>query len=197
MTKRNDKVLIVFDFFGVISSEVSPIWLSRFFDDDTAKKIKDDIVGKADTGEIDFYEMLDMLSIKTNVPSSQILKDWLEIYKIDKNVVNLIKKLKQKYKVAILSNGMSEYLDLIFKNEKLENIYDEIVVSSVVKIAKPDIRIYNILLNKFKEKFEKVIFIDDNPANVATGKKANMISILYTGYENLVISLKNLLDISY
>ena len=35
-----EKKLIVFDFFGVISSEIAPVWLRKYFNEEDAKRIK-------------------------------------------------------------------------------------------------------------------------------------------------------------
>ena len=64
--KRRDKALI-FDYFGVLSSEVAPFWLERYFDRETAARLKAQVVARADRGELteegyrEEYELLDFL----------------------------------------------------------------------------------------------------------------------------------------
>ena len=43
--QQKNKV-ILFDFFGVISSEVSPIFFKRYFNEEEAKKVKEEIQAK-------------------------------------------------------------------------------------------------------------------------------------------------------
>ena len=47
------KKAVFFDFFGVISCEIAPIWFRRHFDDKEADQIKKDIVSLGDIGIID------------------------------------------------------------------------------------------------------------------------------------------------
>ena len=51
-----DKV-ILFDFFVVISSEVSPIFFKRYFNEEDAKIIKEEIMSKGDKGELSEEEI--------------------------------------------------------------------------------------------------------------------------------------------
>ena len=49
--------VILFDFFGVISSEVSPIWFKRYFNEVEALEIKEEIMSKGDKGELNEEEV--------------------------------------------------------------------------------------------------------------------------------------------
>ena len=44
--ESNMEKVILFDFFGVISSEVSPIWFKRYFNEEAAKIVKEEIMSK-------------------------------------------------------------------------------------------------------------------------------------------------------
>ena len=51
--------VILFDFFGVISSEVSPIFFKRYFNEEEAKRVKEEIMSKGDKGELSEEEIYD------------------------------------------------------------------------------------------------------------------------------------------
>ena len=54
--QQKNKV-ILFDFFGVISSEVSPIFFKRYFNEEEALEIKEEIMSKGDKGELNEEEV--------------------------------------------------------------------------------------------------------------------------------------------
>lgn len=71
---------------------------------------------------------------------------------------------------------------------------DNYVVSSAVKLVKPDPEIYQLLLSKFNLKAAECVFIDDRVDNVNAAKALGMSGIVYPGSaEKLRIELDELL----
>ena len=68
---------------------------------------------------------------------------------------------------------------------------DNYVVSSSVKLAKPEPAIYQLLLSKYNLKPEECVFIDDRKDNVDAAKALGMSGIVYPG------SAKELIPILY
>lgn len=87
---------------------------------------------------------------------------------IDDNVLNLIKKLKEKsYSIYLLSN-INEYTYNFVKKSGLFDIVDGYVLSYQEHQIKPYVSIYNTLLNRYKLIPSECIFIDDNIKNIKT-----------------------------
>jgi 2-haloacid dehalogenase len=59
------------------------------------------------------------------------------------------------------------------------DIFQEIVVSSVIKVAKPDPRIFLYLLDRIKRQAGECIFIDDNAANIHSARRLGFRSIQF------------------
>lgn len=89
---------------------------------------------------------------------------------IDENV-RLIKPLKEKYNVYGLTNWSAETIPIAMERYDFFNDLDGMVVSGAEKVAKPDSRIYEILLQRYELKAEESFFIDDNHANIETARK--------------------------
>ena len=53
---------IVFDFFGVISSEVAPFIFGEVFSDEEAKRLKEEYMQPADRGDVTEREMYENLA---------------------------------------------------------------------------------------------------------------------------------------
>lgn len=190
------KELIIFDFFGVISSEVSPFWLERFFSKEKAKEIKKDIVEKGDIGILTGKEVFDKLSELTGESSEMILKDWLDLAVIDDNVIHLIKELRKKYKVVLLSNASGEFLHKVLKKVNVDELFDCIIISSEVGIVKPSKEIFEMILNEMKIEASKSIFIDDNIKNVIGAKNVGIDGIVFHDVNQLKTDLSEYIVIS-
>lgn len=71
---------------------------------------------------------------------------------------------------------------------------DSYVVSSSVKLVKPDPAVYNLLLSKFNLNAEECVFIDDRTDNVCAAIAVGMKGIVFSGNANqLSIILTELL----
>ena len=83
-------------------------------------------------------------------------------------VKETLKKLKMtNYKLAILSNGTPKLLKQLIKNNDLENIFDDIFSIEEVGIFKPDSKVYDLPVNKYKLQKNEVIFLSANTWDVS------------------------------
>lgn len=63
---------------------------------------------------------------------------------------------------------------------------DGMVISSRVKISKPDPAIYALLCSRYGLRPQECVFVDDRPVNVEAARAAGMQGIVYTGIECLI-----------
>ena len=97
----------------------------------------------------------------------------LDLYKILNTfpeVKDVLNKLKEKnYKLAILSNGTPDLLNELVKSNNLDNIFDDIFSIEEVKIYKPDSKVYDIPVKKYKIQKEEIVFLSANTWDVSGG----------------------------
>ena len=95
----------------------------------------------------------------------------LNLYKVlspFKEVPETLKKLKgRNFKLAILSNGTPSLLDELVKSNNLDKLFDDIFSIEEVGIYKPDSRVYDIPIKKYKIKNSEVIFLSANTWDVS------------------------------
>ena len=85
-------------------------------------------------------------------------------------VKSVLEELKKKsIKLAILSNGTPSLLSNLVKNSNLENLFDDVFSIEEVKIYKPDPKVYDIPINKYKVKKEEITFLSANTWDVSGG----------------------------
>ncbi len=100
--------------------------------------------------------------------------------------VSLLKDLRQAgYVLYGLSNWSAEKFPLMRDRHEFFGWFETILVSGEVKIAKPDPRIYNILLESIHKEAQQCIFIDDSAANLATARQMGFQSIPFQSAEQV------------
>ena len=134
----------------------------------------------------------------------------LELYKIlsiFSGVKEVLKALKEKnYRLAILSNGTPTLLNELVKSNNLDNIFDDIFSIEEVGIYKPDSKVYDMPIKKYKIQKEEVAFLSANTWDVSgagnygyssvwVNRNNNIFDNLDYKPKNVVKNLKQLLDI--
>ena len=124
----------------------------------------------------DFWEITeDSLnkSMKVFNIDPSMKKELLDLYKVLSSypeVKETLNKLKEKhYKLAILSNGTPSLLNQLVSNNNLENTFDDIFSIEEVGIFKPDSKVYDIPIQKYKIQKEEIAFLSSNTWDVSGG----------------------------
>ena len=141
---ESDKA-IIFDFFGVICSEIAPPWFNKHFGEEKSEGLKDFYFKPFDLGQIKEDELMNNLANITHTTPGQVNTEFQQLIKINSELVELIKKFKSGYKIALCSNGGSNFVRKIIEDNELKNLFDIVVISSEYGVVKPDIKIYEIL----------------------------------------------------
>ena len=93
-------------------------------------------------------------------------------------VKDVLNKLKEKnYRLAILSNGTPALLNELVKSNNLDNIFDDIFSIEEVGIYKPDAKVYDMPIKKYKIQKEEVVFLSANTWDISGGGNYGYSSI--------------------
>ena len=97
----------------------------------------------------------------------------LNLYKVlspYKEVPETLKALKEKkFKLASLSNGTPSLLNELVKSNNLNNLFDDIFSIEEVGVYKPDSKVYDIPVKKYKIKKDEIAFLSANTWDVSGG----------------------------
>ena len=97
----------------------------------------------------------------------------LDLYKVlspFKEVQETLKTLKEKkLKLAILSNGTPSLLNELVKSNNLENLFDDIFSIEEVGIYKPNSKVYDMPVKKYKIRKDEIAFLSANTWDVSGG----------------------------
>jgi HAD superfamily hydrolase (TIGR01509 family) len=169
----------VFDFFGVISDEVAPPWLAGLFPAERVKEIRDTLFVAADRGDISQDELFAQLTKLTGVGHADLLAEWNRRAKVDPAMVALIRGLRGKCRLGLLTNAAGPFVRSIIDAHALEPLFDAVIVSAEVRMAKPEPAIFRAMLDKLTVTPGDAVMIDDNPANIAAAAALGMHTILF------------------
>ena len=132
-------------------------------------------------------------SIKTYKIDPSMKNDLLDLYKAlspYEEVQEVLKKLKEKnFKLAILSNGTPSLLDGLVKSNNFENLFDDLFSIEQVGIYKPDSKVYDMPIKKYKIEKNDVVFLSANTWDVSGGGNYGYNSIWVNRNNNVFDNL--------
>ena len=112
--------------------------------------------------------------------------------------VELLEKIHHSgtYNLYAITNWSAETFPYARKLYPFLSIFQDIVISGVEKIKKPDQAIYQLLLDRQQIKAEECIFIDDNTRNVEAAQRIGMEAIHFTDANTTKLTLSKNYNIS-
>jgi putative hydrolase of the HAD superfamily len=157
-----------------------------------------------DTGTIDgkaywqkVSEALRFFSLEEKITEKLIDLDLLSWFSQNRQVWDLVLKLKKEYKTALLSNNIHELVGKMEREIELDRYFDVLVFSNRLPFLKPDPKIYLYCLKKLKVAPAESVFIDDKIKNVEAANNLGIKGILFESGQKLVKDLELILGKNY
>ena len=98
--------------------------------------------------------------------------EFMRYIDVDKNAFEILKKLKTKYKLALVSNfAIPECVWNLLDRFNLKSFFDVIVISGEINQRKPSPKIFEKALQSLQVKASKTVFIGDTPDLDVIGPK--------------------------
>jgi len=132
---------------------------------------------KANVGEISSLEFFSMLGFKGDI--KKIEKEYLDTIEVDAAFYSAAQTLGKYYRLAILSNDLSEWSNYLRGKFDINKYVDTIVISGDVKLQKPDINIFNLMIDRLALPACNCVYIDDRTENLSAAKALGMETILF------------------
>ena len=184
---------IFFDLFGVLLG-IDQSTIIHY----VAQKIdlpylqtKDIVMGeifmRLERGEIGFKQYFQDLQYA--LPSGEKLNyDEFQLRWTSNNIdelpaVQCLPKLKEDYRLHIISNTSEAHIYSLKKQFQLFSNFEEIITSEAANSSKPSLEIFNYALNKTESTVQSSIFIDDMASNVSIAKEIGFTTHHYKNYE--------------
>lgn len=135
------------------------------------------------------------LSLSTEQEISDFRREYFSGDRVDGDLVSLIRGLRVRYRIGLLSNAPDRLGIWLDEEWGIKNLFDSIVYSAKVGIAKPDPRIFHLSLEQLGVAASEALFIDDYPRNIDAALALGMRAIRFTNTEALREELQQYVDL--
>ncbi|MGE4357128.1 MAG: HAD family hydrolase [Candidatus Omnitrophota bacterium] len=145
------------------------------------------LVSRYETGRIktrEFFSLLKKL-LKLKFDYAELRKIWNEIFFSNPPIERLVRKLKGKYRLVLLSNINYSHFAYIKKRFPILKEFDRIILSYRVGFRKPHPLIYKKAIEASACLPEEILYIDDREDLVSAARAMGINAICFKEVEDL------------
>ena len=173
---------VILDFGGVLfKNKPKDEWLGE----KDILKIDPNLWNKAGLGLIDDEQVFKVVAKVYQVEPEDI-KEWLfSRREPNRELLNLLKKLKPEVKKAVINNGLKTLFRGFLAKYDLSIEFDAMSNSAEEGVKKPDPKIYLDTCQKLGVQPEECLFVDDDENNIKGAEILGMKAVYFKGAEDL------------
>lgn len=193
------KKAVIFDFGGVLIDNPLKGMMAHCakalgVEKEEFREAHDKFIRRFDRGMISerrfWRRVCSHLGVSPPRQKSLLTQAYRKNYHPKKEMFSLAKRLRRRYKVAVLSNTETPVMRAILP--KVRGKFDALVFSCREGASKPGQRIYGIALKRLGVKAKESVFIDDRKENVRAARRLGMDAIVFRSYGQTRDALKRL-----
>lgn len=182
---------VVFDCYGVLYLTAQQSLAERW--PQHAREILN-IRQQADYGMLSRQQYIERISQLVDTDAATVANISSLSHTLNNPLVTYIEKeLKPQYKIGMLSNIGRGWIQNMFDEYLLDNVFDVVVQSGDEGVTKPHPRIFDLTAEKLEVEPEECIMVDDLPENIAGADAAGMQGIVYSNLYDFKKELGKLL----
>ena len=183
MIKQYTTILI--DMYGVILKESKGCFLAYARDElgkeayDRVEELihKERLFDQASLGAINLCEFYARLGLDdSELHTRRYIDNYLTL---DEGFIAFAEAVRGKYELVLLSNDLSEWSEYICEKWDLNKYFKHKIVSADVKCRKPDLKIYDLALERIGRSAYECIFIDNRSENLLSAEEVGIAPILF------------------
>lgn len=183
---------IVFDLFGVLVLPGYETLLRKH--PELSDKI-DEIMSKGDDGLMSRRQLYESLGKLVGMSVEEVRAYHQNDYVKDEDAINWVREIRKsnQFKLSLLSNVAHGWVEDFFDKAELDELFDDVVLSSDIGLSKPSPRVFDITAERLGLAPVECIMIDDKSANIDGAKEAGMKGILYKSLDQAKSELNALM----
>ena len=132
-------------------------------------------------------EASDLLGIK--LPYKDFANIWADIFWEDESVCRLVRELKGKYRLFLLSNINRLHFEHIEERFDIIKVFDELVLSYIVGAIKPERPIFEDLIRRAGGDKSRLLYIDDREDLIKEATALGIDSIRFEDADKLKVAM--------
>jgi len=152
---------------------------------------------QATLGEITCDQHWENVRAALKVPSPELpafIRQFWSADGLNIVMINALRSLRSNYKVGLLSNAADDLRSVLVDRWKIDGLFDDMVISAEVHLAKPDRRIYQQACERLDVLPNEAVFIDDMRENVEGARQAGLHAIQYQNDEQVLTDIRNYIE---
>lgn len=175
---------IIFDCFGVLTTDTWKEFCTSI-ESPTILNQARQLNHAYDSGKISLSEFLSKVEELTG--SKPLLVESLPTGSALKNLelLKYISTLRNKYKIGLLSNIASNWINDSFLTDSEQQLFDQMIFSYQTGLIKPDKRIFELMCNKIGVKLSEAVMIDDIENYCSSAISYGMEAIVYKNFNQM------------
>ena len=142
----------------------------------------------------DFFKALTRDLALTGLRYEAFVPMWNDIFEEMPESVQILSKLRGRYKLAMISNVNQMHWEHVRANHGFMKWFDIPIASYAVGHRKPELEIYQIALKKANVQPGKAIFIDDIDAHIVAAKSLGIRGHQFLSAQQLRQDLKGIIE---
>jgi len=123
-----------------------------------------------------------------------LLDEFFAQDRLDQELIAYVRWLHKTFNTALLTNAWDDLRNFITEKWHLEDAFNTIIISAEVKLAKPDPRIFRLILERLEVEASQAIFIDDMQRNVEGAEAVGLHGIQFQTPQQMRFDLEQLLN---
>jgi len=182
---------IIFDCFGVLTTDLWKEFVATLSSEEIepARSLN----YQYDAGQLDRIEFLRAVQALTGRRPEEIETKLDNETNKNIELLSYISDLKPMYKIGLLSNIASNWINDTFLTATEQKLFDVMIFSHEVRLAKPDPEIFELTAERLGVTPEACVLIDDSERHCVAAAGLGMKAILYEDFGQMRGELENVL----
>jgi HAD superfamily hydrolase (TIGR01509 family) len=185
--------VIIFDCFGVLTTDhwkefVATLPLEQI---EPARAL----MYEHDAGSLNRAELIQQVQKLTGQTPQGIERLLGQEEAKNVELLEYIRHLKTSYKVGLLSNIGSNWIRESFLSKKEQALFDEMIFSYEIRLAKPDPKIFELAAERLGEDLADCVLVDDSEGHIGAAARLGMKTIVYQNFQQMKRELELLLEV--
>lgn len=152
-----------------------------------------DVAARAMIGQTSENEVWQDVARRMRLSDEQLdnlITDFWSCDDKDHDLVRFAQSLGPRFKTAILSNAFTGARQAVSENFQFDAIFDPMIISAEVGLAKPDARIFHLTAERVGVAPHEAIFIDDMLGNVEAARAIGMCGVHFVNTAQAIAEVK-------
>jgi putative hydrolase of the HAD superfamily len=160
---------------------------------------QDDLVTDFETGQISEEQFSQAFAARLAtvapgpVDPTDLVRRMFQVELEEPMLAAVARARSEGIKTALLSNSWGAGL---YPRDRLEGLFEAIVISGEVGLRKPDPAIFRLTLQRLTLPAEACVFVDDHPGHLAVARDEGLTTVLHRSPRETIAELESLLGLA-